>query len=97
MIKVLVDPVAKRMTIHRREACKGVEMRSDDPTVKLDVANVSSTLKKLTDGDYGTGRMWLEIEFGNDLFEHSVVEYVRTILSPDNQAFSFNRSIGWHC
>jgi len=97
MINVLVDSKAKRMTIHRREACTGVEIKADDPTLKLDVTNVSSALKKLQDGDYGEGRMWLEIDFGDAVFEHAMVQYVRTILSPDFEKFSFNRSIGWHC
>ena len=100
MINVLVDSKAKRMTIHRREACTGVtgvEIKADDLSLKLDVTNVSSALKKLQDGDYGEGRMWLEIDFGDVLFEHAMVQYVRTILSPDYEKFSFNRSIGWHC
>ena len=100
MINVLVDSKAKRITIHRREACTGVtgvEIKADDLSLKLDVTNVSSALKKLQDGDYGEGRMWLEIDFGDVLFEHAMVQYVRTILSPDYEKFSFNRSIGWHC
>jgi len=97
MMNVLVDSKAKRMTIHRREACKGAEIKADDLTLKLDVANVSSALKKLKDGEYGEDRMWLQIDFEDDVFEHSMVQYVRTILSPDYETFSFNRSIGWHC
>jgi len=105
MIQVYVDYTSERMTIHRRAGCKGIEKMSapDQRVIKIDAASASQELTRFQQNEYrfssdGTDNdMWIEIDFDSPEFEHSVVEYLRTRLSPENIPFSYSRAVGWHC
>jgi len=97
MLQVYVDADAKRMTIHRRDGCKGVVRDGKDKTIRLDTSTASSALAELRGGTCDGTNFWMDVDFADPVFEHAAVEHVRTILAPDNKAFSYGRTIGWHC
>lgn len=97
MLRVFVDADEKRMTIHRRETCERVDKKANHDTLTLDTESMSSALRTLRGGHFDGKSFWLNIDFNDPVFEHAVVDHVRTILAPDNKAFSYGRTIGWHC
>jgi hypothetical protein len=105
MIQVYVNYTDQHMTIHRRAGCKGTEKMSEpgQRVIKIDAANASKEITRFQQNEYSFSAeapgndMWIDIDFDSPVFEHSIAEYIRSRLSPDNKQFSYNRSLGWHC
>ena len=98
MATVRIDIENKRILIHRKPDCTGYEINPEDCVVNLSRTDTSE-LSKFGTGEVGPDNkvIWLKMDFEDPFFEHSVVEYVRELLSPDHEVLHRTRAIGWHC
>jgi len=104
MLKAYINYPNPHITIHGDAGCADIrkQHKEGQRLVRLDVASLSTELKRFKAKDYrfgsaaGTNDMWLEVDFADHAFERAIVEYVRKLLAEHYTPFG-QVGVEQHC
>jgi hypothetical protein len=104
MLMAYINYPNHRITIHENARCTSVQQqrKSGQRVVRFDIESISRELGRFVTKEYtfgaqpDTNDMWLEVDFGNGVFETALVEYVRALLAQHYRPFAGVKLEG-HC
>ena len=104
MLSAYINYPNAQVTVHRDGSCASVRQRNKEGqrTVRLNIRTLSSELGKFSDKAYrfaseaDLNDMWLDVDFNDETFERSVVDYVRSLLGQHYKPFAGVKVSG-HC
>ena len=104
MIKVYINAVAARMTIHNNPNCDSAQIKinQDQRTVLINTDSLSRELRRFRKNEYrfvaeaGMDDLWLILDFQDAEFENALAGYVRRLVGRRLETAG-NWDVQMHC